>query len=148
MLGLSLVFMFCFTESRKIHLPFHKKVFVIVHGIFVSSSFSYVIVKSHLINEKPKNLYVPWTIWSPNARKLWMQMKEKHTKQHRDCLRMFSVIWLMLFSFFCPRYQLMLNCWNEAADKRPTFPKFASIQVCSMRVLTKTPGSLLVKQNV
>ena len=47
--------MFCFTESRKIHLPFHKKVFVIVHGIFVSSSFSYVIVKSHLINEKPKN---------------------------------------------------------------------------------------------
>ena len=102
MLGLSLVFMFCFTESRKIHLPFHKKVFVIVHGIFVSSSFSYVIVKSHLINEKPKNLYVPWTIWSPNARTLLMQMKEKHTKEHRDCLRMFSVIWLMLFFIFLP----------------------------------------------
>ena len=70
MLGLSLVLLFWFAESRKIHLPFHKKVFNIVRGIFLSSSFSYVIIKSHLINEKPKNLYVRLTILSPTKERL------------------------------------------------------------------------------
>ena len=126
---------------------FIERFFVIVHGIFVSSSFSYGIIdKSHLINEKPKNLYVPWAIWSPYARTLLMQMKEKHTKQHRDCLRMFSVIWLMLFFIFlCPRYQLMLNCWNEAAEKRPTFPDLVRAFDAMISLVSDKVNASLVK---
>ena len=35
----------------------------------------------------------------------------------------FQSNWFLIFlQFPYPRYQLMLNCWSEYADKRPTFP--------------------------
>ena len=59
---------------------------------------------------------------------------------------MFSVIWLMLFFIFlCPRYQLMLNCWNEAAEKRPTFPDLVRAFDAMISLVSDKVNASLVK---
>lgn len=70
-------------------------------------------------------------------------------KTHQATYRLFENVFRNLayavLHFFCPRYQLMLNCWNEAAEKRPTFPELVRSFDAMISLVSDKVNASLVK---